>query len=417
MINFFRNLFSFSSKKNKLDTEGSINESISASDSADVTDQATLETDEFLSSGNLTNNASQKPLNPLEFKEQPSFHRLNRNMKYISNFSGSNEEYSKMIALSDQILPSLKPENKYSESNNSDSRVVKPLKKLNLCTDLIDYAKRANPKANHSILKNPDPRNLVNLQQYIERLTKSVKFILPNDAVIVEGGKKNGSWKDRYAPYINHYKLPYKSIALEIEYSLKLKVYDSPESEKFVFEDSFLPLIFLCDQNDDHIAIEVFYRETNRQWRLVNRSPIILLNDFTSPFMKKADEYLEDEVASEYLSRLIQLASHVVLDLIMLVNCSNVEITEELSGGKFINEKRIKKGKTPLFDYKVLTLDFASSDSNDVHGVSGSMKRTHLRRGHIRRLKDRTIWVNACTVNGGKKGILHKDYKLSKTTL
>lgn len=45
------------------------------------------------------------------------------------------------------------------------------------------------------------------------------------------------------------------------------------------------------------------------------------------------------------------------------------------------------------------------------------MKRSHLCRGHIRRFKDRTIWVNACSVNGGTKGQINKDYKLTKTAI
>lgn len=354
----------------------------------------------------------------VESYDHSPVYRLNKNMKVVSGFNGNNEEFSKIIELADEIEPPLAPEkSKNRGSRNLPSRETKPLKKLNLCTDFIDYAKRADPNGNHSILRNPDPSHVVNLQQYIDHLTKAVKFILPNDAVIFEGGIKKGSWKDRYGPYINHYRLPYESIALEMEYSLKVKVFTTPENDKHFIDDTFFPLIFLCDQKDDHITINVFYRETTKEWKLVNRSPIILLNDFSSPFMRSANEYLGDETASDFLSNLSQLAAHAVLDLITLINCSNVEITEELSGGKFINEKRVKKGKTPLFDYKVLTLDFASSASNDSVGVSGSMKRSHLRRGHIRRLKDRTIWVNACAVNGGAKGEVKKDYKLTKMVI
>lgn len=401
MFKLIKRFFSSSSKTEQKSSEPTIKETIKNLDSSYITDRVSVE------NTNILNSENNVPV-----------YQITKNMKVILGGSYNNQEMSNIIEAASKIAPPETPQKiKKHSKKKSEPLEATPFKKLNLCTDIIDFAKRSNPNLDQSILKNPDPHNIVNIKCYVEKLSNSVKFILPSDAVIVEGGIKEGSWKDRYAPYINHFKLPYDCLVMEMEYRLKVKVDLTPEGDKFYNDTTSLPLIFLCEQKEDHIEITVFLREGSHDWFIVNRSPIILLNDFSSPFMRNGGEYFGDERAVDFLSNLTQIAAHAVLDLITLTNCSNVEISEELSGGKFINQKRIKKGKTPFFDYKVLTLDFASSASNDPDRDSGSMKRSHLRRGHIRRLKDRTIWVNACAVNGGAKGQINKDYKLKKTAI
>lgn len=401
MFKYFKRFFSSSSKTEQESSEPTIKETRKTLVSPFITEQVSVENPNILDSENYA-----------------PVYQMTKNMKMVLSGNKNNQEMSNIIKAANKIAPHETPQNvKKHSKKKSEPLESTPFKKLNLCTDIIDFAKRSNSNLDQSILKNPDPHNIVNIQSYLEKISNSVKFILPSDAVIVEGGIKEGSWKDRYAPYINHFKLPYDCLIMEMEYRLKVKVYLTPEGDKSYNDTQSLPLIFLCEQKEDHIEITVFLREGNHDWFIVNRSPIILLNDFSSPFMRNGAEYIGDERAVDFLSNLTQMAAHAVLDLIMLTNCSNVEISEELSSGKFINQKRIKKGKTPFFDYKVLTLNFASSASNDPHKESGSMKRSHLRRGHIRRLKDRTIWVNACSVNGGAKGQINKDYKLTKTAI
>ena len=45
-------------------------------------------------------------------------------------------------------------------------------------------------------------------------------------------------------------------------------------------------------------------------------------------------------------------------------------------------------------------------------GVGGGGKRSHMRRGHIRRWKDRKIWVRASFIKGSRKGFIAKDYNV-----
>ena len=89
---------------------------------------------------------------------------------------------------------------------------------------------------------------------------------------------------------------------------------------------------------------------------------------------------------------------------------SNV-FTVEHEPPKFINAKRKKKGKLPLFSYHTLHIGKPrSGKSGDPIGTHNS-PRLHFRRGHIRKLADgRRIWVNACLVGDKTKGIVQKDY-------
>lgn len=96
-----------------------------------------------------------------------------------------------------------------------------------------------------------------------------------------------------------------------------------------------------------------------------------------------------------------------------LMNCSNVH-EQLIPAPKSINAARARKGKLPLFEYRTLVIDVAAA-SNGVMNSQGETSgraspRQHLRRGHIRRIADRVIWVNAAVV--GAHGWIEKDYKI-----
>lgn len=93
-------------------------------------------------------------------------------------------------------------------------------------------------------------------------------------------------------------------------------------------------------------------------------------------------------------------------------SCCNVT-TIETQPPKFINAKRIAKGKVPFFSYRTLhiTPDASEAPSGQDCGTHAS-PRLHLRRGHIRRLADRRVWVRSSLVGDKSKGIAAKDYKV-----
>jgi len=103
-----------------------------------------------------------------------------------------------------------------------------------------------------------------------------------------------------------------------------------------------------------------------------------------------------------------------VLELCEALTCSNVRADplERIDAAK--NARRVRDGKLPLYETKVLTIDVAGGKPG-VHGHAHGDRaspRQHLRRGHIRRLESRNVWVNAAVVGSAGAGRIDKAYNV-----
>jgi len=108
-----------------------------------------------------------------------------------------------------------------------------------------------------------------------------------------------------------------------------------------------------------------------------------------------------------------------------ILNCANVMVDSLPAGTtnqkKFVRGRRVaiadKKDK-PAYTYKVLQITeerTRSSHTENRPGGGGGTKKMHLRRGHIRRLEERTVWVRPALINSDSGyGFADKDYKLTK---
>ncbi|KVP39953.1 hypothetical protein [Burkholderia ubonensis] len=90
-------------------------------------------------------------------------------------------------------------------------------------------------------------------------------------------------------------------------------------------------------------------------------------------------------------------------EFLAAINCSNVG-TQDVPAPKLLNDRRKKKGRALFYPYKVL--DLSPSTAPGERGEGGgthASPRTHLRRGHIRQLGERSgytvLWINATVVN------------------
>lgn len=100
-----------------------------------------------------------------------------------------------------------------------------------------------------------------------------------------------------------------------------------------------------------------------------------------------------------------------VLNLIEALSCSNVrhEPLEPVDQRK--NARRIKAGKLPIYETRILTIETGKQTKAGIClGGSHSSPRQHLRRGHIRRLPDKNVWVNPCVVGRAENGVIDKQY-------
>lgn len=95
--------------------------------------------------------------------------------------------------------------------------------------------------------------------------------------------------------------------------------------------------------------------------------------------------------------------------LCIVLGCSNVS-TEMAKQDEKLNKARRKSGKRSFFDYHILTIP-GSGDGGAA--ASDRTVRSHLRRGHIRRLQSgKIIWINATLVKGGASGFVSKSYSV-----
>ena len=99
----------------------------------------------------------------------------------------------------------------------------------------------------------------------------------------------------------------------------------------------------------------------------------------------------------------------MVFEFMVAVNTPNIK-QSEVKPPKMINAKRVKKGKPLLEGYKYLDLIPREQLSHDAAGT-GAAKRMHWRRGHIRRLVDRTTWVRPALI--GKGSFVDKTYRVN----
>lgn len=159
------------------------------------------------------------------------------------------------------------------------------------------------------------------------------------------------------------------------EISAKLLEYDKGEDRLHMF-----PLAFWMNCKEDYVS--------GLPW--MNNKPY------------------DEAQRKEYVAYMYCLLS----SCLVLLNCSNVAYVEHPVDEK-VNRKRINKGKLPLHSYKTLHIKHAGINQAALRkGEQRAGLRVHLRRGHIRRLENKAVWVQACVVGKGK-GFVHKNYKVA----
>ncbi len=101
-----------------------------------------------------------------------------------------------------------------------------------------------------------------------------------------------------------------------------------------------------------------------------------------------------------------------VLNLCVMLGLHNVN-AKEVIPPEALNRKRERCGVLPLYSYHVLVVDGDSWDATHA-SKEGSGVRSHLRRGHVRRLheSERKIWVRATMVHGSRPGFVDKEYHI-----
>ncbi|TXG96151.1 MAG: hypothetical protein E6R08_10285 [Nevskiaceae bacterium] len=100
--------------------------------------------------------------------------------------------------------------------------------------------------------------------------------------------------------------------------------------------------------------------------------------------------------------------------LVAALSCSNIE-TEKILAPPKLNKARVARGKPGIPDFHMLVVKNrgARGEALDCGQSGRAPVRTHVRRGHVRRLESGPIWINSALVNPqGQGGVARKSYQV-----
>lgn len=175
----------------------------------------------------------------------------------------------------------------------------------------------------------------------------------------------------------------------------------------------------LCEQLSPHkYAIHYIYIHRDNSW--TSWFPYSVHVDMETGLIDDLYEVDWSRTAQEdVVDQAIHLAAKYIIKLIAILNCKNLffDITVE-KVSETVNRKRAKKGKQPLYEHRVLDIDFCKQGPgrSGLVGGSGSAMRAHLVRGHFKQRKTGLFWWSPFARGNANHGIVNKEYSLSKTS-
>lgn len=237
------------------------------------------------------------------------------------------------------------------------------------------------------ILRNP----MQEMQLAAKLLDCAQKFRMPENGTIFEwDGKNSVEVVDKYC---RPFRLPYNEIALE--YPLSNPRYDAAVTLAFTPAEgalvSGLP-------GTEKICFIGFRRERGGDWLVVGSAALDELGLFT----------IADADSNE---RALKNHGFGVMQLLAALSCHNVETTTAQPPAA-LNKRRAQRGKVPFYSYHVLMLAPGKAQAVGTPTGTHASPRIHLRRGHVRRLESKNVWVNACVVGNKALGMVTKDYSV-----
>ena len=161
------------------------------------------------------------------------------------------------------------------------------------------------------------------------------------------------------------------------------------------------------DQEGEGVIEPLRPRMTGNRMQM---TPQVLFPSMYGPMVKKYGI----DLALRYGVNDVSAEASALLEMIEALTCSNVGITTAQTANAAVNERRVRSGKLPIYETKVLTIETPKTTRSATTIGCGdrSSPRQHLRRGHIRELgSGKRIWVTSCVV--GSAGFVHKRYRVA----
>lgn len=310
----------------------------------------------------------------------------------------------------------------------------------------LNYSSKAiqDLKEQLDVIKYDAPAAAYMIQMLVDFLEKSVKFVLPQGGLLFEfGGFKQSD--------VDLMSLPYPIMTIEYEANEEDVEDTNTRSSKRIavaFDSkemiSYLPVLQRKSYQNGMVVFPISYIDMIGKWCpcwggvfLKYHSELIKVPDEQrgSPFRKSKTglgmefgivplgeiglETLEKnsgDALNDVVSVDIGGEQIAVVQLCSALNCENVSVSDARDPDQLIkiNKKRLKSKKAPLFQYKILNIKVGETSSKNKKDIVGhhASPRSHLRRGHPRRLPSgKTIWIQNTVV--GTTGNINKTYKVT----
>ena len=240
-----------------------------------------------------------------------------------------------------------------------------------------------------------------NAEFIIKNLTNAVKFKIPAcDQLLPED--ENPLLMARQ--FVEEANLPYPIIAMEMDVGVAGAAQNCES-------------ILLVKQEEDSISIFTLIKADD--WTIMHQNegdlPVhIELNRKTFQAKMVGFDFgdISDQKRGEITNWCLGVPLRSVLNLWCILSCSNTRIDDHPEKpSRLKNDMRKRKKKLPFFEFKILTIESNKPQQGSSSGKgSHASPRVHLRRGHIRKLPTKNVWVNACVVGDKAKGVIQKDY-------
>lgn len=241
---------------------------------------------------------------------------------------------------------------------------------------------------------------LVNQMPFIHQSIKdSIAFRLPDNGLLFN--EYNDSNKKRLNTFVQEIRLPFPICTLEFELTKPSK---DIKNTPLLKTESYKYCIMLIE-NEDYISIYDLIDDGASEGMCFVSADALRLDKKTFDFYDNEHAY---GVGCDLFNR-----EKVIIDFICALSCNNVEIVDsDIKPSAVKQQMRKQKGNIPLFVHKILSLNSKPMAGQQAKSKGGthSSPSCHLRRGHIRRLPNKNVWVNACVVGDKSTGMVLKDY-------
>ena len=276
-----------------------------------------------------------------------------------------------------------------------------------------DYCAHAIDGLRELIRRKLPPLVRGTMEGMLPQLTNSIHFRLPDNGQLFTW-PKGKKLSDIASDYCSTLRLPFPLIA--IEYAVPNAELREMAPENTYRHDAAIILAFEEGRAEGKYIIlsplRRIFVDGRKLWAPENFAVAIATSDNSIQILPQTEEGGIIGGTSSLAVEDTQASVIVFVNFMAALACSNSVAMDAPPPSPKLNAKRRKAGKTPFFTYKILTISGNSPQNSEAGGGTHGSPRVHLRRGHIRRLPEKTVWVNACVVGDKSKGLIQKDYKV-----